>query len=77
MIGPNGPVRKLVENAGFVDMYGDMPTAIVNGEAVALDILAVRGMASKQVIKEYNVLDIPNKVIPSDHIPLVAELDIK
>ena len=73
---PNGPVRKLVENAGFNDMFGNMPTAIVNGEAVALDILAVRGIASTRVFKNYNVLDIPNNELPSDHIPLVADLEV-
>ncbi len=72
---PNGPVRRLVEDAGFDDMFGDMPTAIVNGEAVALDLLAVRGIASRRVIKNYNVFDIPNKDLPSDHIPLVVELE--
>jgi len=73
---PNGPVRKLVEDAGFNDMFGEMPTAIVNGEAVALDILAVRGISSTMVSKNYDVLKIPNKELPSDHIPLVADLEI-
>ncbi len=72
---PGGPVRQLIEAAGFNDMYGDMPTAIVNGEAVALDILAVRGIASTRVVKNYNVLTIPNAMLPSDHIPLLANLD--
>jgi endonuclease/exonuclease/phosphatase family metal-dependent hydrolase len=73
---PNGPVRRLVEKAGFDDMSGDMPTAIVNGEAVALDIVAVRGIASKLLTKNYNVLDIPNEEMASDHIPLIVELEL-
>jgi hypothetical protein len=73
---PGGPIRRLVENAGFVDMFGDMPTAIVNGEAVALDILAVRGMVSRRIAKHYEVFNIPNVDLPSDHIPLVSELEI-
>lgn len=73
---PGGPVRQLIENAGFVDIFGDTPTAVVNGEAVALDILAVRGMASRRISKNYNVLSIPNEDLPSDHIPLVLEFEI-
>lgn len=73
---PGGPVRQLVEAAGFNDLYGEMPTAIVNGQAVALDILAVRGIASTRVHREYDVMKIPDAALPSDHIPLVAELHI-
>lgn len=74
---PGGPVRTLAENAGFMDMSGDMPTALVNGQPMALDLLAVRGIASTRIKKNYSVLTIPNKNLPSDHIPLVAELEAK
>ena len=73
---PGGPVRQLVEQAGFTNAHDDEPTAIVNQELVALDLLAVRGMTARCSTKRYNLANIPNKDCPSDHIPLVAELDI-
>jgi mRNA deadenylase 3'-5' endonuclease subunit Ccr4 len=72
---PGGPVRRLVENAGFADVFGDMPTALVDHRPVALDLLAVRGMTATNITRNYNVQDIPNADCPSDHIPLVAELE--
>jgi hypothetical protein len=72
---PKGPVRKLVEDAGFMNVY-DEPTALVNGELVALDLLAVRGVTARNVTKQYDLITIPNCFCPSDHIPVVAELEM-
>jgi endonuclease/exonuclease/phosphatase family metal-dependent hydrolase len=73
---PGGPVRALVEQAGFTNVSGDMPTAIVNQEPVALDLLAVRGLNARQVAAYYDLATIPNEYCASDHIPVVANLDI-
>lgn len=74
---PRGPVRRMIEGAGFVNTSDGEPTAIVNQELVSLDILAVRGIAAIHVAKQYHPADIPNKDCPSDHIPLVAQLEAR
>lgn len=73
---PNGPVRQLIEKAGFINVCGDRPTALVNQEPVALDLLAVRGITAKRITQDYSLAEIPNKSCPSDHIPIVAELEL-
>ena len=73
---PNGPVRQLVEKAGFINVCGDYPTALVDQEPVALDLLAVRGITARCMTKDYHLTEIPNRDCPSDHIPVVAELEI-
>lgn len=71
---PNGPVRALIESAGFANICGDGPTAIVNQELVALDLLAVRGFSAKCSTKRYDLTRIPGSECPSDHIPISADL---
>lgn len=73
---PNGPVRKIIEEAEFANVCGDEPTAIVDKELVALDLLAVRGLKAHCLTKTYDVSSIPNNDCPSDHIPIVAEIEI-
>ena len=71
---PGGPVRKVVEDSGFVDLAVDFPTALVDQEPVAIDLLAVRGMRAKNLTRNYDLHQIPNRANPSDHIPVEAEL---
>lgn len=71
---PNGPVRRLVEAAGFINAHDDEPTAIVNQELVALDLLAVRGMSATRTTRQFDLTRIPNVECPSDHIPIVADI---
>ncbi len=71
---PGGPVRRLIEAAGFVNASDGEPTAIVNQELFALDIIAVRGIAATHIANRYHPADIPSWDCPSDHIPLLAEL---
>ena len=75
---PGGPVRGLIENAGFVNVLDDEPTAFVNNsELAALDLISLRGLTGRQIAtRKYDITKIPNRECPSDHIPLVAELDI-
>jgi len=73
---PGGPVRGLIERAGFVNTAAGEPTALVNQEPVAIDLLAVRGIAAAPIIKDYDVKSIPSAECPSDHKPLVAQLFI-
>ena len=74
---PNGPVRRLVEAAGFVNVCGDEPTAIVDKQLAAFDLLAVRGVTATYIDTAYNPSEIPSKDCPSDHIPELALVDIK
>ena len=73
---PGGPVRKLVETAGFDTIFGDEMTAIVNQRAVSLDILAVRGVKAERIRTAYRAVGIPNEQCPSDHLPLLARVDV-
>lgn len=74
---PGGRVQTMVEEAGFTSLSGERPTAIVNGELAALDLLAVRGMKGTLIPVDYDLRFIPNETCASDHIPLVAEIDAK
>lgn len=72
---PGGPVRAMVEEAGFNNVSGDRPTAIVNGEVVAIDLLAVRGIQARYIESGHDVRAIPSANCASDHIPLIAEFE--
>ncbi len=74
---PGGRVQTMVEKAGFTNLSGERPTAIVNGELVALDLLAIRGLRGTLVHSEYDLHAIPNETCASDHIPLVAAVSIQ
>lgn len=74
---PGGKVQTMVEKAGFTSLSGERPTAIVNGELVALDLLAIRGMRGALIPTDYDLHSIPNETCASDHIPLVAEVSAK
>lgn len=71
---PGGRVQTMVENAGFTNLSGEMPTAIVNGELVALDLLATRGLKGALIPGNYDLRAIPNETCASDHVPLIAEV---
>lgn len=73
---PEGPVRREIYRAGFIDLAGTTLSALVNQTPVAIDMLAVRGMTGENVTKEYDLSDIPNHNCPSDHIPIEAVLKI-
>lgn len=71
---PGGKVQRMVENAGFTNLSGEMPTAIVKGELVALDLLATRGLKGTLIPSNYDLRAIPNESCASDHVPLTAEV---
>lgn len=71
---PGGKVQTMVEKAGFASLSDERPTAIVNGELVALDLLAIRGMRGTLIPADYDLHSMPNETCASDHIPLVAEV---
>lgn len=73
---PGGSVRQLIKEAGFISVCEDTPTALVNQEQVALDLLAIRGVTAKCSTDKYPLTEIPNEDCPSDHIPVVAEIEI-
>lgn len=72
---PGGSVQTLVQESGFTNLSGDRPTAIVNKELVAIDLLAIRGVQGRLVETDYNLRSIPNEACASDHIPVVADID--
>lgn len=71
---PGGPVRELVASAGFTHLYGERPTATVDGIPAALDLLAIRGLTARCVTRNYDLSRIPDDECPSDHIPVVADV---
>lgn len=73
---PGGRVQTMVEQAGFTSMSGEMPTAIVNREPVALDLLAIRGLKGTLITTQYDLRHIPNEACASNHIPVVADVSL-
>lgn len=73
---PGGPVRHLIEQAEFHNICDGEPTALVDQEPVALDLLAVRGLAARRVARSFDIASIPNQECPSDHIPIVADVGL-
>lgn len=77
---PGEPVRQMIAEAGFINVWGNGPTAfIANREgAAALDLLAVRGLAATPISvsfgEGFDLSEIPSKRCPSDHIPVMAEV---
>jgi len=72
---PHGPVRAAFDEAGFVNTCGFMPTAFVNGKLASLDLLTVRGARAKHIETDFEPTRIPNTTCPSDHIPVVANVE--
>lgn len=72
-----GRVKTMIEQAGFMNLSGERPTAIVNGELVALDLLAIRGLSGTLIATDYDLHSIPNEACASDHIPVVADIVTK
>lgn len=70
---PGGPVRQCLADAGFRDVVGNTPTAWVDGKAVSIDIIALRGVAG-HLIPTSHVPARPHRDVPSDHIPLLAKV---
>ena len=71
---PGGRVQTMVEEAGFTSLSGERPTAIVNGELVAIDLLAIKGLKCMLAPINYDLHAIPNELCASDHAPLIAEV---
>lgn len=71
-----GPVRSLLAEAGWTEAQGDLTTAQVGGEAMAIDIIAVRDLASTPGAHRTprDGLPVPSWSCPSDHFPIDAEL---
>lgn len=73
---PNGPVRQVFKDAGFTDLQESTFSAVVNGEPVAIDLLAARGLNALPISPRVEFNNIPNDEVPSDHIPLSIVVDI-
>ena len=71
---PGGRVQTMVEEAGFTSLSGERPTAIVNGELVAIDLLAIKGLKGMLAPINYDLHANPNELCASDHAPLIAEV---
>lgn len=74
---PGGKVQTMVEEAGFTSLSGERPTAVVNGQLVALDLLAIKGLRGTLIPCDYDLHTIPNETCASDHTPLVAEVSVQ
>ena len=77
---PGGRVRTLLDGAGFTNVWGDAPTALVvkNGvtEEAPIDLIAVRGIEAVRVGMLPSVRGIPSPACPSDHRIIVADVSI-
>jgi endonuclease/exonuclease/phosphatase family metal-dependent hydrolase len=75
---PGGRVRTLFTEAGYRNVWGNAPTALVvkNGAAehAPIDLIAVRGLQAEPYGTLPSVADIPNRTIPSDHVPITANV---
>lgn len=73
---PGGPVRALFTAAGFWNTCGTAPTALIGREPAALDLLAVRGIPAEPIPTRLpQIIPSPNNL--SDHIPVIAEIEIR
>jgi hypothetical protein len=72
---PHGPVRALFDEAGFVNTCGFISTALVDGKLAALDLLTVRGTRAEHIETGFDPTGIPSITCPSDHIPVVANVE--
>jgi endonuclease/exonuclease/phosphatase family metal-dependent hydrolase len=73
---PDGPVQQLVRGAGFTSLSADRPTALVDQEQVAIDLIAVRGVVARLCETNYSPYSIPSESCPSDHMPMLAEVQL-
>lgn len=72
---PGGRVRALIEEAGLVNLIQG-PTALIDREEAAIDLLAVRGVTAEPIDLGLSTQDIPNVGCSSDHIPVAAIVGI-
>lgn len=74
--GPAGPVRQVLTAAGWSELVGHEPTALIRGEPRLLDLIAVRGAAGRAESRPVPMLltgsSIPSWDCPSDHVPVTA-----
>ena len=73
---PGGPVRALISGEGYVNLVDVGATAFVNGGPAELDIIAVRGTAGTGMLGSFSVNGIPNRRVPSDHIPVLGNVRV-
>jgi hypothetical protein len=69
---PGEPVHELIEAAGFTNVWGDAPTALIGSERAPIDLLAVRGVDACRIGTLRSLDGIPTLQCPSDHIPVMA-----
>lgn len=69
---PGEPVHELIKAAGFWNVWGDAPTALIGTERAAIDLLAVRGVDACRIGVLQSLDGIPSLQCPSDHVPVMA-----
>lgn len=69
---PGGPVRALLEEAGYTNVCGNEPTALINQKPAAIDVIATKGVPARRVKTRFRPKGIPTVDCPSDHIPVMA-----
>lgn len=73
---PGGPVRYLIEDAGFTNVCGERPTALIGSERAPIDLLSVRGVQAAFVDFGFYPEGIPSRDCPSDHIPVCGDIEL-
>jgi endonuclease/exonuclease/phosphatase family metal-dependent hydrolase len=72
---PGEPVHELIEKAGFSNVWGDEPTALIGSERAPIDLLAVRGVHANRIGTLWPLDGIPSMQYPSDHSPVMASVE--
>ena len=72
---PGGPARACLATAGFVNICGNEPTALIGSERAPIDLIAVRGVHGRRIQIDLRPENIPNTACPSDHIPVMAYIE--
>lgn len=77
---PGGLVRTALDSAGFVNVWGDTPTALIvhedSTERAPIDLIALRDVKGEPLGALQDVDDIPSHRCPSDHVPVTATIHI-
>lgn len=78
---PSGPARSVLSSSGYVELQRQGPTSVVNGadgtEFTEIDVITARGVTGIPIDTGIAVdPPLPGPHCPSDHVPLLVELEL-
>ena len=72
---PGELVRESLVYAGYREYQGVGPSAVIDGVAESIDVVAGFGVQGRARRSEVEVVGIPNEAVPSDHVPLLVDFE--